>query len=200
MNLHDLCHPDNGPYLRPFQPNANWESATVFIVGTNPSREIGPADCSYDDFIETILGDGKRYETIYAAKGESKTRRGLLSSLTAGISANTLVTNIYWRPARKANLLADSDKDPALFFQLMRHVKPRAVLVHGKPAATQFGVDVTTPIENQDKRIQIPGAPYKTSVFAYPHLSGLGWPRGFRSTPADMAMLANRIMSAIGPT
>jgi hypothetical protein len=195
MDLRKLCRPDNGPYLRPFQPNANWESAKVFIVGTNPSREIGPADCEYDDFIDSVLGNGQLFDSIYSSKGESKTR-DYMQSLINGISANTLITNLYWRPTRKAKFLTESDKDTALFFQLLRHVKPRVLVVHGKPAATQFNVNTLTPIWDQDKRIEIPGAQYKTSVFAYPHLSGLGW-NGFRSRPNDMADLAKRVMSVV---
>jgi hypothetical protein len=114
MDLRKLCRPDNGPYLRPFQPNANWESAKVFIVGTNPSREIGPADCEYDDFIDSVLGNGQLFDSIYSSKGESKTR-DYMQSLINGISANTLITNLYWRPTRKAKFLTESDKDTALF-------------------------------------------------------------------------------------
>jgi hypothetical protein len=120
-------------------------SAEVFVVGTNPARPIGPKDCTYQRFMGSLKGNNEDFQDIYAEKGISETTSRVNELLkaadaktmfNAGMSANVLITNVYWTPTASR------------FWALVSCVKPRVIFVHGKPAllrSAQMNLPSTLP-------------------------------------------------------
>ncbi len=115
-----------------------------------------------------------------------------------------LVCNAYAFPApRREQIPKRREADAVgreIFDGLYKECRPRTVVVHGaeavKLAASYFGatLDVTVALEDQDTTV----GGGRTRMYAFPHFSGMGAPRGFPVSQMDAQLerLAARIVAS----
>lgn len=168
--LQEACNTGEGPYLRPFQPNPNWRSAQVFLVGTNPATPLRTEFSSFADYWVALTDRPEhfysRYQTKHA-KGESKTSARARRFLEHVRPINCLVTNAFAYPARRASEIPGRRVQQQIglevFERLLRLARPAVALFHGAEALqlaqTYFGtpLDPYTPLNSQEFAAPAPG-------------------------------------------
>lgn len=210
--LRGLCNTVNGPYLRPFAPNSNWQQARVFIVGTNPATPLRDEFASFDHYWTALTWDTAAFDAVYLPK------RGGKASLTSARAARfeaalgdlgVLRTNACalpsarWKDLPRATRQQSLDQGRTVLDALIRICAPRAIVCHGKQAIEavsslfSLSLDPYEPLAKQHNVASLGGARHSTHVFAYPHFSGVGVRKGFAVSQMDndLAELAKRIIA-----
>ena len=77
--LRSLCNTNEGPFLRPFAPNAQWNSASVIVVGTNPATPLREKFADFDNYSTALTRYPARFEKIYSSKHTVLKRSGLVT-------------------------------------------------------------------------------------------------------------------------
>lgn len=208
--LRRRCHTETGPYLRPFAPNERWWAARVFVVGTNPATPLREEFASFDAYWQGLTTDIPAFMRIYRSmhgRGESRTTARVRKFVHALKPLDVLVCNAYAHPAPRKeqipNRRAAAEVGREIFERLYEHCHPDAILLHGAEAVRlanevfDVSPDVRVPLEAQTTTVD--GG--RTRVYALPHLSGMGAPRGFAVRGMDDALgrLAVRILDAARP-
>ncbi len=201
--LKDWCNTENGPYRRPFAPNIDWESATVFVVGTNPATPMRDQFGTFEEYWRGLTEDPDLFLCRYRAAHSGGTSRStanakhLIESLGP---LNVLVTNVVWYPVAKKGDIPGKEWEfgSEWLMKLVEHVQPKAMLCHGKDAET-FGKKLQPDLD----RYRSPSDQAKASsdgmlVFAYPHFSGQGLKKGAKFQPGkDFPVFAESIIEHI---
>jgi hypothetical protein len=206
--LRETCITAEGPYLRPFQPNPQWRTARVFLVGTNPATPLREEFSSFDEYWQSLTVNPEafyeRYRTKHA-KGESKTTGRARLFLEQLKPINYLVTNAFAYPARRASEIPGKRMQQqigiAIFDRLVRLIQPAAALFHGAEALQlaqvyfRTSLDPYASLAGQDVVAPIPGTDSEVRLYSYPHFSGQGVRAGFRVGLMDqeLSQLANKL-------
>jgi hypothetical protein len=194
-----FCNRPIGPYLRPFSPNPDWQTASVFIIGTNPATPLRDQFNEFDQYWTGLTQTPCIFWDRYKAEhpgGDSKTTANVKKLLKELSPTNCLVTNVSWFPAKtfdgdaKAALAASSK----MLKGLIGFCAPKVLFFHGRWARRfaleSYGVslDCCAPPQEQHKRAD------GRLLLAYHHFSGMGLPKGACFKPDDdIKLFAKRI-------
>jgi hypothetical protein len=198
--LKSFCNQQTGPYLRPFAPNPRWQTASVFIIGTNPATPLRGEFENFDRYWAGLTQTPDIFWQAYcrATPGDtSKTTRNVKELETLS-RVNCLITNVSWFPAKRFDrkvrdtLAASSGRLKTLI-----DCCPATVLFfHGRWArrfaykAYGVSLDCCAPPQKQNNRVD------GKLLLAYHHFSGMGLPKGARFDPEiDIPAFAERIRS-----
>lgn len=205
--LREVCHTDAGPYLRPFAPNTSWRTADVFVVGTNPATPLRDEFDGFDTYWRALTEDRSLFERVYEAqhrRGESRTTARVRKFVGALTPLNVLVCNAYAHPAPRKTQIPDRRRarqvGREIFEGLYAECRPTTMVFHGAEAVRlaratfDVDLDVSVPLAAQATTVNRGHA----RVYASPHFSGMGAPRGFAvgRMDQDLADLAARIVVA----
>lgn len=184
--LKQKCYTSEGPYLLPFAPNINWKSASVFIVGLNPTSSFRDEFDSFEHYWQALTRHPDTFKKIhqgkYLGRPESRTSKRI-RHLTEWLEpTNVLVTNTFAYPATNPLLIPTYvRREPVserLLSRLLRICQPKVVFFHGAEARkfgeTFFGVKLNPYLEPRKQPVIscIPDTNSVTSLFAYHHLVG----------------------------
>jgi hypothetical protein len=137
--------------LRPFVCDGSPLTCEVFLVGFNPATIM---DADFWDFWRPGYGYDKtawfrRYLEERAAKplkpgisrrhAISPTRRNIECFIEGATGVRVLETNIYAKASEDMKGLDIVSREIAPFMFLLETIKPKVVVVHGKPAAEAIG-------------------------------------------------------------
>jgi hypothetical protein len=164
--LRDLTNNDLA--LRPFICDGNPLESEIFIVGINPATHMNSSFWDYyldekfnkmkwrADYIKHRKKAGKKTEL-------SPTRKKIerLVDFTF-VEHKCLETNVFSKPSNSLKNLADKNTD--IFNFLIRTIKPKAILIHGKDPAefiknelnVRFGLTKPIRVEYETKNIISP--------------------------------------------
>ena len=131
---------------RPFVCNGNPLECEVFIVGFNAATEMKSG--FYNFWSESFGFDKNRWFTSYINERmekplkQGKTRRNKISNTRQRIEwilsslkdIKCLETNIYSIATMKSSELSENEMISSTFEFLLKTVKPKVILVHGKDA------------------------------------------------------------------
>ena len=187
--LRAQCQTSAGPYLLPFAPNPNWQTASVFVVGLNPIASFREEFGSFNRYWDALTQDPDSFEKIYGqkylrqGKERSRTNARLKELVTMLAPLNVLVTNVFayptTNPLRIPRAIKNRPLAEMILPRLLEHCRPQAVVFHGAQARSfgerYFGVKLDPRIEPH--RQKVTGvAPYmkgaRTHLFAYHHFVG----------------------------
>lgn len=215
FELKSFCNQPTRPYLRPFAPNPRWQTASVFIIGTNPAT---PLRDQFDDFDQYWTGltqtpaiFWERYRAEHC-RGASKTTANVKKLEKALSGTNCLITNVSWFPAKTFERSVrvtdnppdtpDADVLSASSRRLKRLIgfcPAKVLLFHGRWAcrfackAYSVSLDRCAPPQKQNNRVD------GMLLLAYHHFSGMGLPKGVRFQPdIDIPEFAKRIRAELG--
>lgn len=208
--LRTICNTETGPYLRPFAAHSKWQAAKGFIVGTNPATPLRGQFDSFDDYWNSLTCDTDRFEEKYRAEhhgGTTKTtkRTRFLKGLLE--PENILIANAIAFPAPKKSSIPrirEQERIGTQILQLLLDIcRPRVIFFHGVPAVQaafrvfDVELDISEPPSDQNNRSVYAGD--EMHLFAYPHLSGAGAPKGFKVSGIDfdLRIFAQRISKAL---
>jgi hypothetical protein len=134
QKLQELTKDDNS--LRPFVCDGNPLHAEIFIVGINPATSMKQG---FWDYYTIDIFDRKRWLNDY--KNNRKDKRTELSPTRAKIEKLIknefsdhlcLETNLFSKPTSSLNKLEGKDRNTDVFDFLIKTIRPKAVLIHGK--------------------------------------------------------------------
>ncbi|HEY9285348.1 MAG TPA: hypothetical protein VIP46_17985 [Pyrinomonadaceae bacterium] len=180
------CYTSEGPYLLPFAPNINWKSASVFIVGLNPTGSFRDEFDSFEHYWQALTRHPDTYKKIhqekYLRRPESRTSKRI-RYLTEWLDpVNVLVTNTFAYPTTNPLFIPTHiRREPVgerLLSRLLRTCKPKVVFFHGAEARkfgeAFFGVKLNPYLEPSRQPVIrcIPDTDSVSSLFAYHHLVG----------------------------
>lgn len=206
-SLRELCNTSDGPYLRPFAANARWRQSRVFLVGTNPATPLRDEFSCFDEYWNALTVDVSRFEEPYAAKhrgGVSRSTRRARKLLQQLRPLDVLVTNAMIYPASCPGDIPDKSRQRRIglkcFDFLVRLCNPKVILFYGSKAtrlgSMYFGVNLNPYLRLSDQITKARGI----SLFAFPHFSGQGVPKGYRVSEMDqeLALFARRAKEMLG--
>ena len=201
--LKSWCETPSGPYRRPFRPNATWQTAQVFVIGTNPATPLRDEFASFDEYWKSLTFCPEIFERHYSAKhggSTSKTARWTNELLCRLRPLNCLLTNVSWYPASKPSEVPKAEWafGRCALRALIGYCRPRVLFCHGKPAET-FARELGASVHRYAPAASQGFLPDGTLVFAFHHLSGQGLPRGARFEPAtELPLFAQKIKLHVG--
>ena len=166
--LKDLTNGD--PSLRPFICDGNPLDSKIFIVGINPATQL---ESSFWDYYQDDKFNKKKWLDDYIKhrkqRGKIKTlspTRSKIEKLVQNSFAeyHCLETNVYSKPSGYLKDLADKDKNTDIFNFLIRSIRPKAILIHGKNPAefiknelnVRFGLAKPIIVEYETRNIVSP--------------------------------------------
>lgn len=192
--LRTLAQTDSGPYLRPFTPDAQWRTARVFIVGTNPATPLRDEFDSFDTYWHALTRDPAAFQKVYMARrsGKPSVTTNRINRFTAPLAdVGVLRTNACALPSRRWGELPSALRREQLEIgrrvlrALVEICRPAAILCHGKEGvravSALFGIplDPYVQLDRQNVRATLVPDGVPVQLFAYPHLSGIGVEKGF---------------------
>jgi hypothetical protein len=120
------------PGSRPFVCEGSPYAQQAFIIGINATVGVGDFWDYWDDSYG-MLKSTKFMPTYLKEKGEkiSPTRKRIETLVSPNVRC--LETNLYLQPTRRAKMLTDKSTECIRF--LLLHVRPKVLLIHGKPPA-----------------------------------------------------------------
>lgn len=197
--LKSFCNQPRGPYLRPFAPNPRWQTASVFIIGTNPAT---PLRDRFEDFDQYWTGLTRtpaifwqRYRGAHRG-GTSKTTENVKELQEQLSGTNCLITNVSWLPAKKfdrhARVMLSASRE--MLKRLIDFCPAKVLFFHGRWAREfareAYGVSLECCLPPQKQNNRVAGM----LLLAYHHFSGMGLPKGTRFRPdIDIPAFAERI-------
>jgi hypothetical protein len=123
-------------HARPFVCDGDPYACRAFVVGINPASSV-PFWPFWDD--ETGFDRARWYASYLAQRNAvSQTRRRIAWIAEAASPFGILETNLHADPTARAAALPAARRQTGLFEFLLEEIRPRAVLLHGKPAAEYF--------------------------------------------------------------
>ncbi|SAL81176.1 uracil-DNA glycosylase family protein [Caballeronia telluris] len=205
VDLRDHCDTPAGvPYLRPFSRNRNWKTASVFIIGDNPSTPLRNEFDDFDDYWTALTQNIEKFDDAYKSKRlDGKATRTTLNTkkLSNLIGPeHCLVTNTCWVPTPESDTISAPERrrDQAQLKKLIGFCRPKVLFVYGSKAiefankAYNLTLDPYVPPAEQDYTAE------GMRVFAFPHLSGLGIKAGKTFQPdTDLPVFAQRIKNCL---
>lgn len=174
-----LCNTPTGPYLRPFAPNPEWQTATCIIVGENPATELRDEFSSFEEYWRGLTVEPKIFNRKYAALRNgrsSKTSQGVAGLTQMIAPANCLVTNICWYPAKTYNSapLSERKLGKERLAALIEYCKPKVLFFHGaessKFAEKYYSIELDRTKSPLEQNVNVGGV----QIFAYHHFSCRG--------------------------
>jgi hypothetical protein len=214
--LRRLAQTNSGPYLRPFTPDANWRTARVFIVGTNPATPLRDEFGSFDEYWHALTCDPAAFKNVYATSrgGKPSATTNRINRFTAPLAGvGVLRTNACALPSRRWTELPRAVQREQLEIgrrilgALIEICRPAAILCHGREGvravSTLFGtpLDPYIQLERQAVRGALMPSGVPVQLFAYPHLSGIGVKKGFEAgrMADELEALGRRLAAALRP-
>ena len=183
--LKKLCRPvaRGEPLLRPFVCRGPLARGGAFMVGVNPATTIIEADAGgFDQYVASIT-DLDRFLRVYdrtrvreGKGGRSPTRNGL-DTASAWLKARgfrtVLDTNISPYPTASVDAwrrLAPAQKAFHVFQEVITHLQPSFVLLHGSDAYKEFTTTLALHLLRRGHKF--------SEVISHPRLGVLTWPDG----------------------
>jgi hypothetical protein len=208
--LKSFCNQPRGPYLRPFAPNPSWQTASVFIIGTNPATPLRGEFEDFDQYWTGLTQTPAIFWQRYSPEhdgGTSKTTANVKKLQEALPGTNCLITNVSWFPAKRFdpnvrvtdNVTGTPDSEVLCassrwLKRLIGFCPAKVLFFHGrwgrKFAREAYGVslDCCQPPREQNRRVD------GRLLLAYHHFSGMGLPKGSHFQPdVDIPVFAERI-------
>jgi hypothetical protein len=136
--------------LRPFVCEGSPLDCTVFLVGLNPATSM---DADFWEFWKSGQGyDKKRWYARYLAERAAKppkpgrkfrravspTRLNMEAFVEGAGDVRVLETNIYAKASDDLRSLEQKDRETAPFRFLIESIRPKIIVVHGKPAVEEI--------------------------------------------------------------
>jgi hypothetical protein len=174
-----LCNTSAGPYLRPFAPNPEWQTATCIIVGENPATELRDQFSSFEEYWKGLTVEPEIFNRHYAAVRNgrsSKTSQGVAELTQLLAPANCLVTNICWYPAKKYknSPLSERKLGKERLANLIEYCKPKVLFFHGAESSAfaekYYNIELDRTKSPLEQNINVGGV----QIFAYHHFSCRG--------------------------
>ena len=124
--------------LRPFVCDGSPFACDIFIVGTNPKRQIGKP--FWEFWSDTEGMDKARFMACYQkAHLLSKTRVQMYGLMSELASTKVLETNVFAAATDGEEDLRKKDQRTDCFAFLLTTIKPKVVFVHGRKAIKTLG-------------------------------------------------------------
>ena len=166
--LKDLTNCD--PALRPIICDGNPLDSKIFKVGINPATKM---ESSFWDYYQDEKFNKTKWRDDYIKHRKERGKVKLLSPTRSKIEKlvqnsfagyHCLETNVFSKPSSYLKDLAGKDKNTDIFNFLIRSIKPKAILIHGKDPAefiknelnVRFGLAKPIFVEYKTKNIVSP--------------------------------------------
>jgi uracil-DNA glycosylase len=170
--------------IRLFVCNGSPFDCRVVLVGINPAFSGFKKTCSFWNFwrdesgfdIQKWLNSFKKLR-LKKGKSELTKTRNLIEHFRKKLEEKGIPlmdTNIYMKETSRSNQLKKSEKDTNTFWYLIKTIKPRIIILHGKKPIEHFEEKTGEKLlkhRNTDTPVNINVLDRPTKVFAYHHMS-----------------------------